>query len=247
MNFEKQGERSRTTRTKLPRSVFVAGIRLIPGHTFEEFRGDFVHIEKTRLRRIVSFSNEIDSIRSIIGEIYIRKYVADHFGLKPRQISISTNAFGKPFIADLPDFHYNIAHSGDWIVVATGNMPLGVDVERIHSFEPFSLDCVFTPEERDYITEGGDQSRVKRFFEMWTLKESFVKCLGVGFSRPFSTFSVERDPQWTTVKQFGIRTPHTLWTEKFDSNHCCSLCIESGPLEPVWAYHTSDRYVGGVC
>lgn len=45
-------------------------------------------------------------------------------------IRFSTQEYGKPCIPDLPDAHFNISHSGRWVICAFDSQPIGIDIEK---------------------------------------------------------------------------------------------------------------------
>ena len=98
-----------------------------------------------------------------------------------------TNAFGKPILADGRSF--NLSHAGDYAVLATGDAPLGVDIERFHEVDYLSVaNRFFHPDERAFLASQQDTQRA--FFHIWTLKESYLKAIGRGFSVAPASFCV---------------------------------------------------------
>ncbi len=61
----------------------------------------------------------------------IRTVAAKAYGLDPAGISFSVQEYGKPYIPALPDMHFNISHSGRWIVCAVDSKPIGIDIEKM--------------------------------------------------------------------------------------------------------------------
>lgn len=107
---------------------------------------------------------------------------------------LRTGEYGKP-LADACDLHFNLSHSGEYIVLATARTPVGVDIERLDrkpGRDPAGLiRYVAAPEERDWIYQGADDhEQAKRFLQLWTMKESVVKALGEGLHRELSSFDV---------------------------------------------------------
>lgn len=132
-------------------------------------------------------------------------------------------ADGKPCISDRPDFHYNLSHSGRWVILAFGDRAVGVDVEQIR--EETDIQAIagrfFSAEEQQYVRGNPDQSR-SRFFEVWTAKESFVKYLGKGLQKDLPTFSV-------FSPELGVR----FYEKELEGGYWMHLCTEGddGVLE----------------
>lgn len=69
---------------------------------------------------------------------------------------------------------FNISHSHNLVILATSSLPVGVDIEHIKPVSDHMKKYISSLEEYQYITD--DQS----FYELWTNKESLVKCIGTG-------------------------------------------------------------------
>lgn len=99
----------------------------------------------------------------------------------------ATNAFGKPELADGRPF--NLSHAGGYAVLATGDAPLGVDIERLRVVDyPAIANRFFHPDERAFLASQPDMQRA--FFQIWTCKESYLKATGYGFSVAPASFCV---------------------------------------------------------
>lgn len=77
------------------------------------------------------FYHKEDAHRTLIGDMLIRTAAAKAYGLDPAGISFSVQEYGKPYIPALPDMHFNISHSGRWIVCAVDSKPIGIDIEKM--------------------------------------------------------------------------------------------------------------------
>ena len=97
------------------------------------------------------------------------------------------NPYGKPFLPGGREF--NISHAGAYAVLATGDGPVGVDIERCREVDFLRLGgrC-FHPNEMAFLRKATDPKAA--FFTLWTLKESFLKAEGRGFSIPPSSVCI---------------------------------------------------------
>lgn len=135
-----------------------------------------------------------DKIRSLIGDLLIRTLINKKFKIRNKNIIIEKNQYGKPFLKGNPKHNFNISHSEDFVVCAISDTPIGIDIEKIKQIEYKEIaKGFFTENEYDYITRGDAQDQLKNFFNIWTLKESFIKCCGTGLSMPLNLFSLEID------------------------------------------------------
>ena len=81
--------------------------------------------------------------------------------------------------ASLIDF--SISHTDNAVLTGiVSGCNIGVDIESIKN-APFDvMPIVFHKEEIDYINSSNPEERDKRFFEIWTKKEAYTKCIGTG-------------------------------------------------------------------
>lgn len=98
---------------------------------------------------------------------------------------ISYNPHQKPFIIN-DGVHFNLSHSGKYVVLATDENEVGVDIEMIRPVNGRIAQKVFQPEELLWMKTHPEEG----FFELWTLKESVMKQQGLGFSLSPDSFSV---------------------------------------------------------
>ena len=70
-----------------------------------------------------------------------------------------------------------------------GNRPLGIDIQRLRPVSPDLYLRFFTKEECEYILSKSEENRTTAFFELWTLKESYLKATGLGLTLALSAFS----------------------------------------------------------
>ena len=100
------------------------------------------------------------------------KEKAASFILKNKYIGeYHLNEFNKP-ISD--KYEFNISHSKGVVVFIKDNTPIGIDIEKIREVETDLIDYISNDEEKEYITNK------EKFYEIWTNKESLVKCIGTG-------------------------------------------------------------------
>jgi 4'-phosphopantetheinyl transferase len=121
------------------------------------------------------------------------RFVLSHYGpTTPGEWGYERGANGRPEIVDGPaGLRFNISHTeGMAAVLVHGEHDAGVDVEspwRSTNFTSVSR-RVFTEAERSAMLALPEEQQAGRFFQLWTLKESFIKAKGKGFAMPLSKF-----------------------------------------------------------
>lgn len=142
-------------------------------------------------RELEKFIHKKDKIRGLIGEILIRVVINRLLFIKNDVISFKSDIYGKPYLVNCPDFHFNISHSGDYVVCAIDNNEIGIDIEEIKkiNYEEIARNF-FTSKECDYIFNCNKEDCISRFYNIWTLKESYIKCIGKGLYKNLRSFSI---------------------------------------------------------
>jgi 4'-phosphopantetheinyl transferase len=97
--------------------------------------------------------------------------------------------YGKPFLKNHSDIHFNLSHSENYVACAVSDSPVGVDIEHIQDVDLNIAKHYFFGSEYEHILSSNDKKRT--FFELWVLKESFMKMTGRGFRLALDEFSVE--------------------------------------------------------
>jgi 4'-phosphopantetheinyl transferase len=157
----------------------------------DEFKQMMHSVSEERRAKVQSFIKPEDADRGLIGDILIRSIICSKLNMANKEIHFTVESYGKPCVAGLPSFHFNIAHSGHWIVCAVDCDPVGIDIEEI---KPINLDVAkyfFSIQEYRWLMDQDEAARLSGFYELWTLKESFIKWLGKGLSYPLQSFSIQ--------------------------------------------------------
>lgn len=180
----------------------------------ERYRRLFSQASPERRSRAERYLRREDKIRCIVADALIRYAVEQ--ALKVSDYTVAQDTNGKPCILGREDFHFNLSHSGRWVVIAYGDSPVGVDVQEIRmdtKTESIARQF-FTTEEQEYVFQSAKNCCTERFFQIWTAKESYLKYTGTGLRRPLNSFSAVPDGS-----HLGVRLYST-----FLDNYCLTLC-----------------------
>jgi 4'-phosphopantetheinyl transferase len=97
----------------------------------------------------------------------------------------------------LPRLRFNLSHTDGMAVCAVAlDVDVGADVE--FSERPGQTvelaESFFAPDEVAALEALPAEHRRERFFELWTLKESYIKARGAGLSLPLDQFAFHLEP-----------------------------------------------------
>ena len=131
-------------------------------------------LSKERLEKFNKYKKYDDKLRCLASGILLNEYIG-----KENVNKIKYVENGKPYIEN--GIHFNISHSGEYVVIAIDNNIVGIDIEKREDRQVDKLiKKVFTNEEQNYIAKQEDKIGV--FYKLWTLKESYMKYTGKGLS-----------------------------------------------------------------
>lgn len=91
---------------------------------------------------------------------------------------ITKNNYGKPYYND--KFYYNISHSKNYIVIATSNQEIGIDIEE---------DRKYQDKLQDKILSNNEQIIDNNILINWVIKEAYSKYKGIGYGIDFKTIN----------------------------------------------------------
>ena len=98
-----------------------------------------------------------------------------------------TNKMGKPSLAERPDIHYNLSHAEGIAACIVSDYECGIDCEKVRPYRPNVIKRVFSDNEKKMFDEAHEAEKDLLFFRLWTLKEAYVKAIGIGVSYPMDT------------------------------------------------------------
>jgi 4'-phosphopantetheinyl transferase len=136
--------------------------------------------------KALQFVHKIHSDRYVVSHGKLRVILASYIDMTPENIRFAEEDFGKPYISidgKEPEVKFNLSHSGQKMIVAVGlHDHIGVDIEEWNN----RVDCdvvaniCFAEAERCFWNGLPESSKDEFFYRLWTMKESFVKAVGVG-------------------------------------------------------------------
>ena len=182
-------------------------------------------LPQEKQERIARFRFQADAYRSLLGEVMVRSWVCTHFDLSNRALRFRTNEYHKPRLENLPDLHFNLSHSGQWIVAAFSPYEIGLDVERMREIKPDDFVSFFTESERQAILSCTQETLIPYFFSLWTLKESYIKATGKGMHQGLDTFSIEIKREGYQLNCQSGRTNASFYMPYLDEQHQLAVCV----------------------
>lgn len=117
------------------------------------------------------------------------------------------NELGRPQFVNYPDLFISITHSHGHVWAAMANSPIGIDFEKIDP--TFTEDLKIAFDETDWQMLDGDCSEIYKYF---SLKESYSKMTGTGFTREPSEIKISALQDKTMVNIFENKSSSFIFT-----------------------------------
>ncbi|MGB1973375.1 MAG: 4'-phosphopantetheinyl transferase family protein [Vibrio toranzoniae] len=132
----------------------------------------------------------------------LRAILSRYSCLQPEEWRFEYGEKGKPSLVEKQQIetglNFNISHSKEHLLIAvcqTKGQPLqlGVDIEHARSSTNIAaiMKHYFSEFEINDLLELDDVSQRERFFDLWALKESYIKATGKGLATSLKSFSFD--------------------------------------------------------
>ncbi|WP_178076012.1 4'-phosphopantetheinyl transferase family protein [Paenibacillus oralis] len=146
-------------------------------------------------QKILRYVKQEDRDRALVGALLGRTLASQQSNLSVEEIEIDHTKYGKPYYINPSCLQFNISHSGNWVVGVVDHRPIGIDVECIKPIDFEIARRFFAATEWFQLLALEGQEKLSRFYDIWTLKESYIKAMGKGLSIPLDSFFIQILPE----------------------------------------------------
>jgi 4'-phosphopantetheinyl transferase len=178
----------------------------------------------------------------LAGRELLRKGLKQDFDFDFSEDMISYGVYGKPELTG-SDLYFNISHTKGAVVCAIGNTMVGVDIEYPHEIHESAVDktCSLLEKEELYGIVDCEAHRL-RMFQLWTLKESYMKMIGEGFHFPvnqvnfsFQSEGVACGGEASCNERIFCNQEGYFYQEVLETGHVLAVCTkEKGNLHKAF-------------
>lgn len=202
--------------------------------SYSDLLADFGRIiSAERIEKIQALRLEDDKVKSLLAEILLRYSLSKDFFLQKKDVQIISTTYGKPYLNNISDIHFNISHSGSYVACAVSNQVVGLDIEKIGNSND-KLIQVFHKNEIAYLNKLPSKSRKEAFYKLWSLKESYIKYLGLGLAFPLNSFYIKEEDRVLNV----YREDKKFFKGKIeeitiDLEFMCSVCYDATRITSI--------------
>lgn len=127
----------------------------------------------------------------LIARATMRVVLSQYLGQTPAKVDIQTNRLGKPVLGNNTDLQFNLSHTNSQIAIAVVKaIPVGIDVEYLSRRADVVrlAERYFSAQESAALAALPASEQNDRFYDLWTLKEAYLKACGYGLRTPLDQF-----------------------------------------------------------
>lgn len=169
-----------------------------------------------------------------LAHTFLRQTLGKYLNAHPAKLQFTIGDHGRPELAGR-ELRFNLTHTKGLVgCIVTSRMDCGVDVEAADRRADHELLSrhVFTETERAAFLSAPEPERYVRFFQIWTLKEAYIKARGLGMLLPLREISFDLTAAEPTAS-FGPNVGDTgndwrYWSGKATERHVYGVAVRCG-------------------
>lgn len=135
--------------------------------------------------RALSFKTKDLQNRYTISRGTLRRLLSCYLNIPAIDLKFTYNPQDKPKIENSQNIFFNLSHSKNiGLIAISKRIEIGVDLEFVDdSVDIDSISkIIMTISELEIFNSLSKDKKIQSFYENWTKKEAFIKCLGLGLS-----------------------------------------------------------------
>jgi 4'-phosphopantetheinyl transferase len=200
------------------------------------------YLPETGRLRVKDRLNLTSKLHTVAGELLARYSVGQYLGKPEQEINVIFGEKGKPRIENLPEVHFNISHSGHYVVCAVAPTEMGIDVERVRKVNLRVAERFFSPSEIHDLMQRGETERMHYFISLWTIKESYLKAVGRGLTQNLNSFTIIRSGNSYSLTGNAEAEGYGIETHSLNDGYLMAVCSPL-PFSPSVISEVKLKYI----
>lgn len=206
--------------------IYISSVNAIDNKI--DFYISYLKLSKERKQKVKKLKNYRAKCLCIISELLLKKALCE-LNIND-EIIYSYNKHKKPYLKNYADIYFNYSHSNEYVICVISDNEIGCDLQYIDKLNSKLYRRFFSKEEVKFLDTLSDEKKVNKFFEFWTLKESYIKYIGDGLAMPLDSFNVlEKD------KLEGF-----FYSVNINSDYKCSVCSKYKEQIEIYNVYRED-------
>lgn len=183
------------------------------------FASKIKEIDSSRRAKIERYKSVDDKLRCLGAGILIN-FIRQRYHILQNPVS---DKFGKLKFENA-DIAFNISHSGLYVIAVVSENEVGIDIQRIQSDKHRIAEKNFLPSECEYINRiEDDEIMQQRFCEVWTIKEAYLKNIGIGLRKPLNSFEIDLRGEQPKIVD---NNRYSFVQFKMDGRYIVTVCVD---------------------
>ena len=183
------------------------------------FEEKLKEVSPNRLQKIERLKKQDYKYRCL-GAGLLPNFIRDRYGIDDE---IIFGKHGKPHFKNVKK-SFNISHSGNYVIIAASDYNIGIDIQRMEKRNQLVAERNFCTGECAYINENDNEEiKRQRFHEIWTIKEAYLKNIGMGLRKPLNSFEIDLSGDNPRI----LDNPgYSILQMKLDSMYLIAVCSD---------------------
>lgn len=200
--------------------------------------------------RHARFLGQDDAQRYLFARALVRTVLSRYADVAPADWVFTRNAHGKPAVADADrpgcaGLSFNVSHAAGLVVMVVGrDTRIGVDTEPVdRPIGAAVVGRVLADCEAASFYALPEEQRGRRFVELWTLKESWLKAIGTGLDVAPRRMGFVLGEGTTVQARFDKSAAETGGNWQFlqfivEGQHVLAICTDQAPSPALRCWRT---------
>lgn len=151
-----------------------------------DLKNAYPFVSRNRQKKIDFYRFDKDKKLSCGAYLLLKKLLSEEKIKKP---IFKTGKYGKAYISNYENIHFNLSHSGKMVLCAISDREVGADIEYIDPEIDLNIaKHYFYNSEYENIMNA--ENKPDEFFKYWVLKESYMKYTGLGMNLELDSFEI---------------------------------------------------------
>ncbi len=148
----------------------------------------FSVLDESEKQRLKLFRDSSAQRQYLVAHVLLRAGLSARYPVEPSTWKFAKTHSGQPYVSHpdkLPNLSFSLSHTGSLVACAfTQKVRIGIDIEKIdtivdiHDLAPHILSNF----EYTWWQREPTNNQTRRFYQLWTIKESLLKALGYGLA-----------------------------------------------------------------